>query len=102
MTIKKVKAPVGYHFMRNKEGDFFLMENPPTGYRRHFDGPYSSSLTIDVEVNQKAIAPTSKIKVRTTPVASAPTKAASPNRTSSTSSSGSSGSGSGGSSSGGY
>jgi hypothetical protein len=72
MAIKKVKAPVGHHFMRNKEGDFYLMENPPTGYRRHFDGPYNSSLTIDVEVHQKVISPTSKIRSRTTPVSSTP------------------------------
>ena len=52
MATKKVKAPVGYHFMRNKEGDFYIMENPPTGYKRHFEGKYSSTLTIEVELKE--------------------------------------------------
>ena len=50
MAKRKVKAPIGYHFMiRESDNDFYLMKTSGT-YSKHTAGGYTSSLTLDIEV----------------------------------------------------
>ena len=50
MAQRKIKAPIGYHFMvRESDNDFYLMRTSGT-YSKHVSGDYSSALTLDVEV----------------------------------------------------
>tara|TARA_R110000824_G_scaffold140097_1_gene305666 strand:+ start:563 stop:856 length:294 start_codon:yes stop_codon:yes gene_type:complete len=97
MATAKVKAPVGYHFMIEEGGIFYLMKTAPTGYQAHTDGEFTSQLTVDIQVKGTHV-PVSTIQ-RTATATSAngsttTTRTISPTR--STTSSG------GGSSSGGY
>ena len=50
MAKTKVYAPEGHHFMVNKEGGFYLMKNPASGYKAHTVGGEKSSLYILLEV----------------------------------------------------
>ena len=104
MAKTRLDAPKGKHFMVNKQGGFYLMKNPASGYREHKTSQgEKSSLYIVVELREYhetgSTAPVSKPTQRVrqaAPTRTAPTRVASPNRTSSTSSSGSSSSGGGG------
>ena len=50
MAKRRVKAPIGYHFMiRESDNDFYLMRTSGT-YSKHTAGDYTSSLTLDIEV----------------------------------------------------
>ena len=50
MAQRKIKAPIGYHFMvRESDNDFYLMKTSGS-YSKHSAGGYTSSLTLDVEV----------------------------------------------------
>jgi hypothetical protein len=35
MATKMVPAPKGYHWMKQRSGEYKLMKNPSTGYKRH-------------------------------------------------------------------
>ena len=50
MAKRKIKAPIGYHFMvRESDNDFYLMKTSGV-YSKHTANDYTSSLTMDVEV----------------------------------------------------
>lgn len=50
MAKVNVKAPVGYHFMVNSEGLFYLMKTASTGYVEHTAEDYTSQLSIAMDV----------------------------------------------------
>ena len=49
MAKRKVKAPIGYHFMIKSDNDFYIMKTTRS-YSKHSANGYTSSLTLDVEV----------------------------------------------------
>lgn len=59
MAKTKVYAPEGHHFMVNKEGGFYLMKNPASGYKAHTVGGEKSSLYILLEVRDHQATPVS-------------------------------------------
>ena len=109
MATRKVKAPVGHHFMvRESDNDFYLMKTHYTGYEKHTVGEYSSSLSVDIRfegahvptttTQRKATATTSTGTTTTTRTINnnRSTSVSYPSRTTSSSRSSSSGSGSSG------
>ena len=53
MAQTKLYAPKGHHFMVNKKGGFYLMENPSTGYKFHkTSNGEKSALYVLVEVKK--------------------------------------------------
>ncbi len=57
MATKKVKAPIGYHFMvRESDNDFYLMGTSGR-YVKHTSGEYNSALSVDIEVKGSHSAP---------------------------------------------
>jgi len=48
---KKVKAPIGYHFMVKNNNDFYLMETSGE-YSKHTAGGYTSQLSLDVQIKK--------------------------------------------------
>jgi len=50
MAKATVKAPVGYHFMVNSIGAFYLMKTSSIGYVEHTEDNYTSSLSVSLEV----------------------------------------------------
>ena len=64
MATRKVKAPVGHHFMvRESDNDFYLMKTHYTGYEKHTVGDYSSALSVDVRF-EGAHTPTTTTQTR--------------------------------------
>jgi hypothetical protein len=50
MAKATVKAPVGYHFMVDSIGAFYLMKTSSMGYVEHTEDNYTSSLSVSLEV----------------------------------------------------
>ena len=62
---KKVKAPIGYHFMvRESDNDFYLMRTSGR-YVKHTSGDYSSALSVEIEVKGTHSAPTTTQRTAT-------------------------------------
>ena len=59
MAKTKVYAPEGHHFMVNKEGGFYLMKNPDSGYKAHTVSGEKSILYVLLEVKDYHAAPKS-------------------------------------------
>ena len=67
---KKVKAPIGYHFMVKSSSDFYLMKTAGS-YKAHTSGEYNSSLALEVDVKashtqDSALPSSTQTSVRTT------------------------------------
>jgi|TARA_R110001592_G_scaffold71397_1_gene218325 hypothetical protein len=104
MATKKIKAPIGHHFMvRNSDNDFYIMKTNYLGYSVHTDGDYVSALSVDVEFKgTHTPAPTTSSRATATTPTGRTTQTRTTTPTRSTSVNYSNRSSSGGSSSGGY
>jgi len=82
MANKKVKAPIGYHFMIKNSTDFYLMKTAGS-YKAHVHGEYTSSLALEVEVKQSHIGSsvTPATVNTTTPTRTVRTTSSTPTRT---------------------
>jgi uncharacterized membrane protein YgcG len=82
MTTKKVKAPIGYHFMVKSSTDFYLMRTAGS-YKPHQHGEYVSKLSLELEVKSSHIGSsvTPATANTTTPTRTVRTTSSTPTRT---------------------
>jgi len=59
MAQASVKAPVGYHFMVDKNNNFYLMKTSDTGYEPHELSGFKSQLSVLMEVKTSHTSTTS-------------------------------------------